>query len=901
MPKSPTDPERQRAIDDLFDGALDQPPDQRAAWLHAQSADTELRAEVEALIAAYDRPDSVFDRNALHVAGNLLSALRIEPHIGPYRVLRELGRGGMGVVYLAERDDGQYRRRVAVKVLRHGPDPDELHRRFLAERQILASLNHPNIAQLLDGGVTDTHIPYLVMEYVDGVPITTYCDRQRLGVDERLHLFRDVCAAVHHAHQNLVIHRDIKPSNILITEDRRVKLLDFGIAKLLNPMLGPADQAFTRTEWRIMTPEYASPEQVRGDSLTTASDVYALGVLLYELLCGRRPHRITSGSPQELTEVIVRREPELPSVTVSHTTPAGPDGEAAEQTPEAIASDRHLSVDRLRARLKGDLDAIVMMALRKESARRYGSADLLWEDVQRHLDGLPVLAHRGTRWYRVQKFLGRHRLEAIAASAVAVSLVAGTSIAIRQAAVASRERDRAEQALGQSREVTDFLVRLFRTPAPAGSSREQVTARDMLATGTTRIEQLAGQPIVQAQMLDALGRVNDQLGRFADAERMLRRALELRRAHLGANHVDVAATLNNLSNVLAEMDRTDDALELSREALAIQRRVLGPKHPDVALALSTVARRTTDLAAAESLYRETRDIQRATLGPRDAAVATTDRDLAGILLGRGKYDEAEAMLRESLAIRERLTGPDHASVTVSMVFLADLLRVYRSKPAEAESLYNKALGILRQESPQRPSRLVGALSGLEYLSHARGDHVRAEGFARQILDAHRRALGAEHPIVTEGMEGIAEHLAAQRRYAEADSMLGDATAMLQRTVGSEHIRMSGMLTTRGRLRAAAGRLDEAEADLRQAVAIVERLEGPTSGYTAEPVALLADVLERRGNRAEANALFDRAATILRPLPPRAGYSMRAAYAAIADHYRALGRPDDETYFRRLIR
>ena len=313
MPKSPTDPERQRALDDMFHGALDQPPEQRAAWLHAQSADAELRAEVEALIAAYDRPDSVFDRNALHVAGNLLSALRIEPHIGPYRVLRELGRGGMGVVYLAERDDGQYRRRVAVKVLRHGPDPDELHRRFLAERQILASLNHPNIAQLLDGGVTDTHIPYLVMEYVDGVPITTYCDRQRLGVDERLHLFRDVCAAVHHAHQNLVIHRDIKPSNILITEDRRVKLLDFGIAKLLNPTLGPADQAFTRTEWRIMTPEYASPEQVRGDSLTTASDVYALGVLLYELLCGRRPHRITSGSPQELTEVIVRREPELPS------------------------------------------------------------------------------------------------------------------------------------------------------------------------------------------------------------------------------------------------------------------------------------------------------------------------------------------------------------------------------------------------------------------------------------------------------------------------------------------------------------------------------------------------------------------------------------------------------------
>ena len=315
MTYRPTDPERSRAIDDLFDGALDQPPDERAAWLQTRCSDADLRAEVEALLAAHDRSD-IFDHKALDVAGPLLREPRMEGHIGPYRVGREIGRGGMGIVYLAERADGQYRRRVAIKVLRSSPHDEELHRRFVAERQILASLNHPNIAQLLDGGISDGHLPFLVMEHVDGVPITTYCDRQRLSVEERLHLFHDVCDAVHHAHQNLVIHRDIKPNNILVTEDRRVKLLDFGIAKLLNPMLGPADQPLTRADWRVMTPEYASPEQIRGDSLTTASDVYALGVLLYELLCGRRPHRITSGSPQELAEVI-QREPELPSVSVS--------------------------------------------------------------------------------------------------------------------------------------------------------------------------------------------------------------------------------------------------------------------------------------------------------------------------------------------------------------------------------------------------------------------------------------------------------------------------------------------------------------------------------------------------------------------------------------------------------
>jgi serine/threonine-protein kinase len=900
MTHLPVDPERRRAVDDLFDGAVDQSADQRAAWLQAQCGDAELRAEVEELLRAHDETHAIFDRHALHLAGPLVGSLRRE-RVGGYRVLRELGRGGMGVVYLAERDDGQYRQRVALKLLRNTPDTEELHRRFVAERQILASLNHPNIAQLLDGGVTDGHLPFLVMEHVDGVPITGYCDRQHLTVEERLRLFRDVCAAVHHAHQNLVIHRDIKPNNILVTSEGRVKLLDFGIAKLVNPTLGPADQPLTRTEWRVMTPEYASPEQVRGDTLTTASDVYALGVLLYELLCGRRPHRITSGSPRELEDIIVHHEPALPSVAVSRPESTRPGGTTSELSPDTIAADRRLLPERLRRRLEGDLDAIVMMALRKESARRYGSADMLWEDIQRHLDGLPVLAHRGTRWYRARKFLGRHRVEAVAATVVAASLVTGTTVASRQAAVAGRERDRAEQALGQSKEVTDFLVRLFRTPAPAGATRDQVTARDMLTTGTAGLEALGAQPVVQAQMLDALGRVNDQLGRFADAEQMLRRALDLRRSHLGDSHLDVAATLNNLSNVLVQTDRGAEALQLSREALAIQQRALGPKHPDVALALAKVATRTSDIAAAESLYRAARDIQRAALGPEHSAVATTDGQLAGILMARGKYDAAEAMLRESLRIRERLTGPDRSSAAISMIFLADLLRVYRSQPLAAESLYYRAIDILRKESPERPTRVNGALSGLERLAHARGDHVRAEALAREILDAQRRTLGTEHPMITESMDTIAEHLAAQRRFSEAEQLLDDATALLQRTVGAEHYRMGDVLMTLGRVRAAAGRLDGAETDLRRALTIMERAQGPTGESAATAGALLADVIDRRGKHAEANVLFDRAATIFRTLPPRFGYSLRAAYAAVADHYRKLGQQDEEAYFRRIVR
>jgi serine/threonine protein kinase/Flp pilus assembly protein TadD len=891
--------DRRRVIDDLFDGALDQPEADRAAWLRSHCSDDQVRAEVEALLHAYDGSGGVLDGSALDVARPLLNASPTDTQIGPYRIRRELGRGGMGVVYLAERADGQYRRQVAIKLLRSSPYADELERRFIAERQILASLNHPNIAQLIDGGITEGRLPFLIMEYVDGVPITTYCDRQRLGIDERLQLFRDVCSAVHHAHQNLVIHRDIKPSNILVTQDRRVKLLDFGIAKLLNPTLGPADQAHTRADWRVMTPEYASPEQVRGESLTTASDVYALGVLLYELLCGRPPHRLTSGSPQELTDVIVHRDPLLPSVSVSNPQVARSDDSASPATPEAVAAERGASVERLQRRLEGDLDAIMMMALRKESARRYGSVDLLWEDIQRHLDGLPVLAHRPTRWYRVRKFIGRHRVETIAAAVVAISLIGGATVALRQASVASRERDRAEQALGQSREVTEFLVRLFRTPAAAGTSRDQLMAKDLIAAGAASIDELTAQPLVQAQMLEALGRVQGQLGQFEEAERMLRRALELRRANQGAGHVDVAKTLTYLSGLIRQRGKGDEAKQLIRDALGIQQAALGARHPDVAVTLSTLSELESDAAVSESLLRTVLDIQRAAFGMQHAAVATTLANLASERQRRGAFEEGESLLRQSVAIREQVFGPDHPMTATSMNLLANYLQDYRNQPVAAESLYRRSLVILRKQPPRWLPNVSAVLNGLLGVAAKRGDYAQAESLAREALDVQRRVHGPDHPVVADGLGLLAEQLSSQRRYADADTVLREAKGILERTVGPNHQRVARALLALARVRMAEGRLKDAEADLRRSLTIIERAQSPDDRWAGAVAALLGDVAARGGRKVEADEWFERSSSILRTAPRNRTPDMRAAYTILADHHKAAGRPADEAHFRKL--
>ena len=530
-------PERWRRVETVFQTALDITPENRERFLtEACGGDEVLRCEVERLLKGYEAADEFLEQPALdlkRIAGDELPTLREEAlststhslesgaRIGAYRILRELGRGGMGAVYLAERAEGDFRKLVAVKVVKRGMDTEFILRRFRHERRVLAALDHPNIARLLDGGATDDGLPYIIMEHVEGQDIDRYCDAHRLSIDARLRLFLDVCAGVSHAHQSLIIHRDIKPSNILVTGDGTPKLLDFGIAKILNPSLADAPFEHTATALRMLTPDYSSPEQVRGERVTTVSDVYSLGVLLYLLLTGRRPYHFSTYRFEEIARVVCEQNPPRPSAAIGSTTPApGSSFETVRATPGAsvgfstegasegrqvggeaggatdgappldeLARARSVTPERLRRSLADDLDNIVLKALRKEPTRRYASVEHFAEDIERHLEGLPVKARADTFAYRSRKFVRRNKAGVAAVAGVALSLVGGLTATTWQWRVAQVERARAEAEGGRAKRRFEDLRRLthsmmFEMHDAVSNLEGSTTARQLLARRT---------------------------------------------------------------------------------------------------------------------------------------------------------------------------------------------------------------------------------------------------------------------------------------------------------------------------------------------------------------------------------------------------------------------------------
>jgi serine/threonine-protein kinase len=769
------DAQRWRRARELFDDLVDLP---RSVWdsrlAEACGDDAEVRAEALAMLRADAAATSQtgLAGNAPHIVASLAERIAIEDAlassleqtgltVGPFRLLREIGRGGMGAVWLAERVDGAFAQHVAVKLIRSGWDAEDVIVRFRAERQILAGLQHPNIAHLVDGGMTPDGKPWLALEYIDGEDLRIWCDRRRLGIDARLRLFMTVCDAVGHAHQRLVVHRDLKPSNILVGQDGVVKLLDFGIAKLL-------DGSTATTATRTFTPEYAAPEQVRGEVVTTSVDIHALGLLLYELLCGRRPYQTENSTPAAYERAVLDQEPTRPSLVVGRDegTEAG----------DAVAANRDLSALRLRRELRGDLDAIVMKALRKEPVQRYASVAELTADVQRHLQRLPVLARRGNWRYRSGRFLRRHALAAGFATFALLALFGGLGVAVWQARVARAERDSAREALA-------FMRTLFDNADPAKQKGDQLSVRDLLDAGTRNMRNaLQGQDSARTELM-----------------------LTMASAYLGLGQLEPAAPL--IDEVERSATARNDQVQLAT-ALTQRCRMLDlGNQSDACPAL---------LDRAEQLL-DSRDPEQAKQIAYGLALRTYGLQL------QNKYDDIVVDMRRGLALLN--DSADHRFLRVELASHLAFALNRLERPAEAEAVLTPVVASLRNDDDAERVLLIDALGTL---SSALGDQDRRDeaiAMQREAVEVAEKLYGKDNPAITDTLNTLARTL-------NGAGQLPQAIAVMQRTVALDRLnavdgknpQLASSLCNLAVLLIKQERDDEARRHLDEAIAVAEQAQ-----------------------------------------------------------------------------
>lgn len=850
---SPLDADRWDQIEPILDRALDLPPDERDAYLDTACPNDAVRAEVDALLQAEADAPAFLDGEAAPLAASLFAdedahaPSNDERRIGPYRLVEEIGRGGMSVVYRAERADGQFQRQVALKLLPRYFETERRIARFRAERQILADLDHPNIARLLDGGVTATGRPYLAMECVDGVPITTYCDAHGLPVDDRIDVLRTVCDALQHAHRQLVVHRDLKPSNILVTPEGKVKLLDFGIAKLLDEREVPMTVPITRTGEHWMTPEYAAPEQVQGTTVTTATDVYQLGVLAYELLTGQRPFAVPDQRLTAIEEAILERAP----------------------TPLATAARQAGRDPRTCQQLKGDLETIVTKALRKEPDRRYRSVEALANDLTRYLAGRPVTARPATWRYRARKFVRRHRGR-VAAVAVIVALVLGYAATVTiQAQRIAHERNRATQEAAKSEQVSQFLLALFESSAPEQARGDTVTARDLLDRGVARANALRDQPLVQAQMFDVIGEVRRAYGDYEAADSLLVRALQLRRTHHDGPHPDVARSLRALSALRKDQGTFAAADSLLTASIGMWRALQDGPHDELATALSdlaTLRSQQGNYHQADTLAREALTMRRALFDPPHEALAAGLNNLAAVYYRLDRLGDAAPLYEESLTMHRELLGADHPRVAALLNNLANL---YDSMGRYdlAETYRRQSLDLDRTlfGSPHR--YVASGLVSLGSILSARDKHAEAVSVLRDAVAMQRKLLGASHPDVAIALDMLGQALTHHNRYAEAEQVLRDALALRREAFDEPHPRLVNTLNALGSVSRAMARYDEAVAHYREAIAIQRQTVGNHGRKLAVITSNLGSVLRQQAQWTEAETAYRQSLALYRSLTP----------------------------------
>jgi eukaryotic-like serine/threonine-protein kinase len=937
---SARDRDRWVRLDAAFHGALELPDAERCGYLDRVCAgDAALRAEVDAMLAV-EGPQYALGIERL-VPQDDDRATEPDPFIGmrlgAWRIIEPVGRGGMGTVYLADRMDGRYEQRVALKLTRGSSGQPGASARFKAETHILARLSHPNIARLLDAGLTPEGSAYLVMEYVDGAPITTHCDAQRLSIEERLRLFRIVCDATQHAHQALIVHRDLKPSNIFVSRSGEVKLLDFGIAKLLEPDHPLADR--TTQAMRALTPAYAAPEQLRGEQVTTAADVYVLGLVLYELLTGARAgHDVGLGDPRA-------EQPRLPAPSIAVRRRMGAKDAENRAALSDIATARRTSAPRLARRLEGDIDRVVLKALHVEPERRYGSAGQLADDLDRLLDGRPVAAQPDTFAYRTRRFVGRHRVGLTMAAVLCGLVISFAVVAAMQARALAIERDRARLEAVRAERVAVLVTDLFRLAEPAVGRGDTITARELLDQGSRRITmELRSDPATQAALFNALARVYGNLGLHDSALEVLERALDLESGTHVDNPLIRAETLHLLGERHASKNDYATAERQFREALTLRRRAQGPPL-ELSATLDALGRTlsfTAKYVEARALMEESVDIRRKHQASPPGELVTTLHELGMLMHRSGDIGGAAALFREAVEVGRRISGPSPEKVT-SLVRLAGVFASVDREPAKAEPLYREALAMARtiypadhleialclrelgrnlldldrlaeaapvaREGAAMLHRLFGARHDetviadrvLAAVLRAQGQLQEAEQLLRTALAQARSLFGDGRPMTFITSRSLASVLEDQRRFDEALELRQQELARTASALGEHDVFVAIGLSGLGQHGLISGRVDLAESYYTRALAVREKIHPPDHWRIAEARGMIGLARLRASRFVEAETDLLSAYETLRARRGTNAAETETARRHLVELYERSNRGEEAQRYRRATR
>jgi serine/threonine protein kinase/tetratricopeptide (TPR) repeat protein len=791
--------ERWAKVQFLFHETVDRPENERQQFLEAEcGGDATLVAEVLALIAADASSESLLDRGVAEAAHRVIGPHSADDpslpttEFGPYRITGVLGEGGMGVVYLAERPD--LGSRAAIKILRDAWLSPARRERFAAEQRTLAQLNHPSIARIYDAGMSSEGTPWFVMEYVEGVPITTYCREHSSTIPERLSLFRKVCEAVQHAHSQLVIHRDLKPSNILARPDGTVKLLDFGISKQLDSLDDLADQ--TRTGIRLMTPAYAAPEQMRGDRVGLHTDVYSLGVVLYELLVGRLPFDLANRSRAEAERILLEREPERPSV-------------AARRMEYVAGGAEH--VREIGGGAWADLDLLCLTAMHKDPQRRYRTVEALTRDLDHFLEHQPLEAHGDSARYRMAKFATRNRSPLIAgatALAVVILLVVFYTLQLKDTRnVAVAEAARAQR-------IQQLTLNLFQGGSEEAGPADSLRVVTLVDRGVQEARNLNHEPAIQAQLYETLGSIYQKLGNLPRADTLLRASLDQRHRLFGQEHADVAQSLIALGMLRNAQAEYDSAEALVRRGMEMTRRQLPPTHP---------------------------------------AVSRAATSLGQVLEERGDYDRAIAVLDSAARLQSQLpTVTPELAATVTQ--LANT-HFYAGNYAISDTLNRRALAMDRKLYGDRHPHVADDLLNLGAIQFEWQHYPEAERYDRQALEIIRSWYGNNHPETASNLTLLGRALVSQKKLDEATVILREAVGIQQRVYGPVHPRVASALNELGRTAQLQGRLDEAEANFRRMTQIYRTVYNDKHYYIGVALSNLAGVYHERKQDVEAERIF----------------------------------------------